>query len=278
MIFLKSDFIMAKYRPENRDKIKYEATDLTRKANDHVRHMTYTVKDAAFIADASRKMKSPATLEGAKEITQCFRQAKKAVEGKAHEQRKDIETIINKENKVVNELRDRTKDSLNNYRQMIKSSGGIKETPAARDKINRAGHAARNDACFTDTLRKRTGRNREHTEKKTRQLGGELKKILLSVGTNDSYWSIYRMHEVEKAVDDVKGGIKKNAEGLEGEVIASDEHGQNHDFCKPAKDRFEAFQSEIERLKQRHQQNPKPPVPDHDYGAKYPNPLDEKYK
>ena len=269
---------MAKYRPENRDRLKDKAAELGRRTNDHIRHMNYTVRDAAVIADASRKMKSPATLEGAKEIKQCFRHAKKAVEGKAHEQRKGIEAIVNKENKVVDELRDRTKDSLMNYQQIVKASGGIKEAPAAREKINQAGHAARKDACFTDALRKKTSKNRDHTEKKTKELGYELKKILLSIGSNDSYWSIYRTHEVEKAVDDIKSGNNKKAEGLEGEVIASDENKQNHDFCKPAKERFEAFQSEIERLKQRHQQTPKPPVPDHDYGAKYPNPLDEKYK
>ncbi|MBW1804734.1 MAG: hypothetical protein JRJ85_28920, partial [Deltaproteobacteria bacterium] len=186
--------------------------------------------------------------------------------------------VVSKENKTINELRDRTKDSLNNYRQMMKVSGGIKETPAARDKIKHAGVAARNDAGFTDTLYKKSIKNHEHRNKKAKEGAAELKKLLLSIAPNDSYWSIHRKHEVEKAVDAVKGSGNKDAQGLEGELIVSDEYERSHDFCKPAKDRFEAFQSEIDRLKQRPAPNPKPPVTDHDYGAKYPNPHDERYK
>ena len=54
---------MAKYRPESRGKLEKKVKDLDYEAKDRTKHMGNVVKDSKVIANLSKKLRTPATLE-----------------------------------------------------------------------------------------------------------------------------------------------------------------------------------------------------------------------
>ncbi len=275
---------MSKYKPEKKSKLEKKVKDIDRRAKDHIKPMKRIAKkEARAITDASKKIISAGTIESEKEIKQNFQQAGREVGKEYGRKGKDLEAIVKNEGgKLENELRQRGRYSKLNYKELTKAMGNIKETSAARNKMNNGRHTAQKDTYTLDSLRDHITRLRKRTSQESQDLEKDLKKMGIYVSA-DSAKSYLTAHAVNEAVEAVKkNGKRKTEDGpLEGQIIPEEKQG--HEFCEPVKEIFGEYQDEIERLKKSGSppQDTKPHKPqqqNNQNNPAYGSPLGNEYK
>ena len=143
---------MAKYRPESRGKLEKKVKDLDYEAKDRTKHMGKVVKDSKVVANLSKKLRTPATLEAGKAIKQCLLLAGKQTRAEFKRQQKKAEDVVKKGTDIKKDLKQREKASKVNREQLIKAVMGIKETPAARKDLNQAGHVVKKESAVMKAL------------------------------------------------------------------------------------------------------------------------------
>ena len=143
---------MAKYRPESRGKLEKKVKDLDYEAKDRTKHMGNVVKDSKVVANLSKKLRTPATLEAGKAIKQCLLLAGKQTRAEFKRQQKKAEDVVKKGTEIKKDLKQREKASKVNREQLIKAVMGIKETPAARKDLNQAEHVVKKESAVMKAL------------------------------------------------------------------------------------------------------------------------------
>ena len=143
---------MAKYRPESRGKLEKKVKDLDYEAKDRTKHMSNVVKDSKVIANLSKKLRTPATLEAGKAIKQCLLVAGKQTRAEFNRQRKKAEGVVKKGTEIINDLGQREKASKVNREELIKAVMSIKETPAARKDFNQARRVVEKESAVMKAL------------------------------------------------------------------------------------------------------------------------------
>ena len=280
---------MPKYRPESRNEIKRKVDDLDYKARDHTRHMGNVVKEKKVIADVSKKLRLGVTIEGTEKIKQYLQGAGKESTKEWGHLGKKLESIVNEEKKVKNELGSRTKDSMQNYEKLTKASSSIKETPAAKNEINQAIYAVQEDRRITDSLHDNVGRNIKRTNQDVRNQRYEIGNTLLFLnsGQDRKYW--IQAHQADQAVMQKKRNENK---GVPSEVKIVPQENQDDKVCPRAEKKIRKAIAE-ERLEAKleagqHIQDGKqvqvadetPKKHDHNYGRRsvVPGEQDNTYK
>ena len=143
---------MAKYRPESRGKLEKKVKDLDYEAKDRIKHMGNVVKDSKVVANLSKKLRTPATLEAGKAIKQCLMVAGKQTRAEFKRKQKKAEDVVKKGTVIEKDLKQREKDSKLNREQLIKAVMGIKETSAAKKDLNQARHDVERESAVMKTL------------------------------------------------------------------------------------------------------------------------------
>ena len=262
---------------ENRGTIERKGKNLHEKVTDRTKHMDYVVQDAKVIADASEALRLTSTKEGAKEIQKAIRQAGNVTKKEYHRQKKDLEHKLSECSKADKELYQRTKDSEKNAVALTSASGNIKETSAARRKIDQGVVASLKDAKFTDGQRKRIVDTRRRAEQILQAQRYQLQNTLFLLSDNRGpHLSGETKHEINNAIKEIKN------EALEGKIVSGRDSNKPSKFSKRAKQEIEKLKAEIEKERMRPPKpsQPKKPHPadSQQYHDTYKKPLDERYK
>ena len=148
---------MAKYRPESRRNLEKRVKDISHKAKDRTEHMSNVKKEAKVISDVSKKIKPAGTIEAGNDIKKALHVAGELIRLEFKRWREALENVVKESRRTETEFRERIKYSRSNYEELTHASNSIKETPAARDKINQGRRYSQEDmniskVCF-NTLR-----------------------------------------------------------------------------------------------------------------------------
>jgi len=143
---------MAKYRPESRGKLEKKVKELDYKAKDSTKHMGNVVKDSKVVANLSKKLRTPATLEAGKAIKQCLLVAGKQTRAEFKRKQKKAEDVMKKGTEIKKDLKQREKAAELNRKELRKAVMGIKETSAARKDLNQAERVEKKESTVMKAL------------------------------------------------------------------------------------------------------------------------------
>lgn len=136
---------MAKFRPESRRSLEERVKDLGHKAKDHAKHVDNVKKEAKVIADVSKKIKPSGTIEAGNEIKGLLHTTGELIRLEFKRWREALEKVARQSRQTENEFRERVNYSMLNYDELACAFNSIKETPAARDKINQGKRCSQED-------------------------------------------------------------------------------------------------------------------------------------
>ena len=167
---------MVKCRPESRSEIQRKVKDLDCKAKDRSKHMGNVVKDRKTTSDFIKSVLLGGTTESAKEIKQAIRQAGEDVKKEFKRQREHLKDLDRSMDRAIKDLKQRTKHCESDYNLITKNLIGIKEAPAARGEMNRAGIAAQKEVDTMYTEREKLMRTIRRHRKDINKYEQEMKK------------------------------------------------------------------------------------------------------
>ena len=139
---------MAKFKPESRRNLEERVKDLGHKTKDHTKHIDNVRKDAKIIADVSKKLKPAGTIEAGNEIKRALHTTGQYIRLEFQRWREAIEKVAKQSHQTENEFKERVNYSMLNYEELGRAFSKIKETPAARDKINQGRRWSNDDIVF----------------------------------------------------------------------------------------------------------------------------------
>jgi uncharacterized protein (UPF0147 family) len=238
---------MPKYSPESRDKLKRKVKDFDSEARDHIRHMSSIVQnDAGVIAGVSRNIRPAGTIEAAKAIKEALQRSGNEVKKEYGRSKSTLEDIISKEgSKLESELKERRKDSTSNYTELTKASGSIKETHAARSKIDQVRQVAQKDTYTLDSLRNTVHRVIQKTSQHHRELDYKIANTLQFSGSSaNTEYMIQGLKANQAAME--KERHKSIFAPWEVKIIPREE--QDHQLCPRAKKEIEKAKAAKEEL------------------------------
>ena len=188
---------MPKYKPESKGNLERRVKEFDSKIKDRTNHMNKVVKnDAKAIADLSKKIKPGGTIEGAKAIKESSQQADKEVKKEYGHQKKNVKDIVKKGGKLESEFKERGKYSKLNYAELTKASSSIKETQAAKKRLDKGRQVAQENIYNMDSLRDSVHRALQRTNRCFQELDYKIADTLISAnsGINSKYW--FQAHQV----------------------------------------------------------------------------------
>jgi len=224
---------MPKYKPEGKGKLERKVKEFDSKAKDRTKHMSSVVKnDAKAIADLSKKIRPGGTIEGAKAIKEAQQQAGGEVKKEYGHQKKSLEDMLKKGSKIGSEFKERGKDSKLNYAELTKTSNSIKETTAARNKINQGRQVARGDIYTLDSLRDTVYRAMQRAGQHIKEMDYRIASTLQLFGNGVNTEYMVQGLRVNQAAME-KDRNKNKTDPWEVNVVHRE--NQDHQLCARAK-------------------------------------------
>ena len=145
---------MPKYKPESRRKIEQKVKDIDSKAKDRTKHMTNVVKDNKAVGNLFRHLLLGGTVEGMREVNSHLQQARKEVKREYGHKKKSLEDLMKKGGKLNSEVKERGKYSKLNHAELTKALRSIKETPAAKRRLDLGRQSAQEDTHRLQAIHK----------------------------------------------------------------------------------------------------------------------------
>ncbi len=226
---------MVKYKPKpekTKKQHENEVNDLGRKAKDRIKHLGNVVKkDNKAVNDFSKSIRSATTVEGAKQVKEAAVQTKKAVGQEYHQQQKNLEGLLNDEDKKKNELEKYIRYSKFDYTELTKTLNDVYRNKSAHDKIDSARRLTARDIYTLNSLRGQVARSLQRTCRQGKQLGQEFRSTNL-YGIDDDYMASEakrkEMSEVDKAIKQAQKEMpKRSIDDLEGEMLPEETEKDN---------------------------------------------------
>jgi hypothetical protein len=237
---------MPKYSPESRDKLERKVKEFNAGTRDHTRHMSNIVQnDARAIADASRNIRPAGTIEAAKAVKEALQRSGKEVKKEYGRRKKTLEDLMKKGGRLESEFKDRAEYSKFNYTELTKASGSIKETHAARSKIDHGRQVAQKDTYTLDSLRNTVHRVIQRTSQYHRELDYKIANTLQFSGSSaNTDYMIQGLKANQAAME--KERHKSIFAPWEVKVVLREE--QDHQLCPRAKKEIEKAKAAKEEL------------------------------